>query len=742
MAYTKTNWEDAPSTATPLCAENLNKIENGIYENSIDLALADSNINTLTERITAINTALSAKADKTELEDEITDIDETVTMKINLKADKATTLAGYGITDAYDKTYLNKALDSTNAAIEKAKSETDSKLNEINADVNGLKSDLVELNEVLGYEVLDKDVTPIWEEAVDGYYRNISSDGTITNIPVTANSVSRLTLPIAVKKGTTVNVISTNYNSKAIIAFFESEKAEQCTVLAIGAQQKPVKAEYSATIEKDGFIVVTCCKASIDKVKIHLRGKWCELSETVEKNTNAIQKINEGLESKAEKSDIEVITNTVGYEVLNEDIVPTWEEAVDGYYAYINADGDRIPIATTAASATRLTLPIKVKVGSVVTFNTAQYNTKAAIAFIENETDKTYTVLSLGADHNHMKELSVTIEKSGFIVVGCHKNTIESVKIHIGGATSKLAIKADENTKRIEKIEKSMNVIENTVYPEFSTVTTTRGSHDCTFISDKIVSFNKPSDGYAHVLDASTLQMEKRIQINFTEPHSQKELEMKSCDYRYSKLLVGNGRAIKYGETSYLEQGSKLYVFYEADAWLDTTGKITLDNCGLYDVIDISELGYKVYGFWGQFDDCVFVSCNLFNDVYLIQLGKGSTNLGRGVYTEAEDSRYNGSYTIIKNWHQDGKLGEWAAHGGQYYKGNLYLATNNSSLCTVYKCNLKFDGTLFFDLLDFNIIDSGDLKYKYIDGLCIKDNILYAQPLYGDNNKAIIVAKI
>ena len=110
MAYTKTNWEDAPSTATPLCAENLNKIENGIYENSIDLALADSNINTLTERITAINTALSAKADKTELEDEITDLDETVTMKINLKADKATTLAGYGIEDAYTKTDVSKAL--------------------------------------------------------------------------------------------------------------------------------------------------------------------------------------------------------------------------------------------------------------------------------------------------------------------------------------------------------------------------------------------------------------------------------------------------------------------------------------------------------------------------------------------------------------------------------------------------------------------------------------------------------
>lgn len=88
MAYTKTNWEDAPSTATPLCAENLNKIENGIYENSIEIALAGGNINTLSERTIAINTALSAKADKTELEDEITDLDETVTMKINLKADK------------------------------------------------------------------------------------------------------------------------------------------------------------------------------------------------------------------------------------------------------------------------------------------------------------------------------------------------------------------------------------------------------------------------------------------------------------------------------------------------------------------------------------------------------------------------------------------------------------------------------------------------------------------------------
>lgn len=86
MSYSKINWVDGAVPA--LNATNLNRMDDGIYNNSIDIALADGNINTLSERITAINRTLSAKADKTELEDEITDLDETVAMKINLKADK------------------------------------------------------------------------------------------------------------------------------------------------------------------------------------------------------------------------------------------------------------------------------------------------------------------------------------------------------------------------------------------------------------------------------------------------------------------------------------------------------------------------------------------------------------------------------------------------------------------------------------------------------------------------------
>lgn len=35
MAYNKTNWQSLPSTDTPISTGNLNKIENGIYDNSL-----------------------------------------------------------------------------------------------------------------------------------------------------------------------------------------------------------------------------------------------------------------------------------------------------------------------------------------------------------------------------------------------------------------------------------------------------------------------------------------------------------------------------------------------------------------------------------------------------------------------------------------------------------------------------------------------------------------------------------
>lgn len=48
--------------------------------------------------------------DYDDVDDKIQNLKSSIDTKLNLKADKADTLAGYGITNAYDKTYLDKAL--------------------------------------------------------------------------------------------------------------------------------------------------------------------------------------------------------------------------------------------------------------------------------------------------------------------------------------------------------------------------------------------------------------------------------------------------------------------------------------------------------------------------------------------------------------------------------------------------------------------------------------------------------
>ena len=95
MAYNKINWEDAPSTATPLDAENLNHMDDGIYSNS-----------------KALNDKLNKMPfDTVPTKDSPNYITSgTVYDSVSKKADKESTLAGYGITDAYDKTYLDRAL--------------------------------------------------------------------------------------------------------------------------------------------------------------------------------------------------------------------------------------------------------------------------------------------------------------------------------------------------------------------------------------------------------------------------------------------------------------------------------------------------------------------------------------------------------------------------------------------------------------------------------------------------------
>lgn len=293
-------------------------------------------------------------------------------------------------------------------------------------------------------------------------------------------------------------------------------------------------------------------------------------------------------------------------------------------------------------------------------------------------------------------------------------------------------------TYEAEREARLSSAVKSREYPEYEVIVgVERASHDATFIDGAYVSFNKPSDGPSYWIDLETKQRIARVTVNLTESTT-RELEMKSCDYKWGKLLVGNGRAIKYGETSYLEQGANLYVFHQAAGWKTAVEAVTFANCGDYDKIDLSALGYKIYGFWGQAEDMVYINCNLFNDVYLIQLGRGAENMGLGSYTQAAEGRYNGSYAVVGHWHQDGTMGEYGAHGGQAYKGHLYLAVNYADRATVMRCVLRSGGVLEFEELEFAARRPGDVTrslYEDIDGLAIdEEGVMYAQPLYKGGN--------
>ena len=91
--YTRMNWENTPSTATPLTADNLNHMDEGI-ERATDGAIA---LETEITTARGSSNSLGARLD-------------TVDANLMKKADKSTTLAGYGITDAYTKERTDQKL--------------------------------------------------------------------------------------------------------------------------------------------------------------------------------------------------------------------------------------------------------------------------------------------------------------------------------------------------------------------------------------------------------------------------------------------------------------------------------------------------------------------------------------------------------------------------------------------------------------------------------------------------------
>lgn len=276
--------------------------------------------------------------------------------------------------------------------------------------------------------------------------------------------------------------------------------------------------------------------------------------------------------------------------------------------------------------------------------------------------------------------------------------------------------------------------------------------HDTTVVDDNIWAFNKPSDGPSKIYDLS-FNLLKSININLEETlkdETTSPIQMKSVDFNEynSCLLVGNGKS------DYSANDSYLYIFYDSRNWLNSSSTITFDNCGSYTKIDVGELGVKSYGFWAgrtpNLNDQIYVSINYFKDIYLIRLGKGTEQLSKGTYSYIDDDKYNGTYEVLNHWSQEVNFtDEFALHGGQAYNGKLYLVNNDSTKCEIYECELCADGKLKFNILQLqHYLPTKIKKYRFLDGMCIKDGYIYSAPLYIDgnyhtgNNKVVLKIKI
>ena len=54
MAYTRVNWENYPSTNTPINEDNLNNMDNGIYQNDLNIATLQSTVSNLQIKVDSL----------------------------------------------------------------------------------------------------------------------------------------------------------------------------------------------------------------------------------------------------------------------------------------------------------------------------------------------------------------------------------------------------------------------------------------------------------------------------------------------------------------------------------------------------------------------------------------------------------------------------------------------------------------------------------------------------------------
>ena len=353
--YTRMNWENTPSTATPLTADNLNHMDEGI-ERATDGAIAlETEIATARGDSADLNTRFTADEASIEaVKSEITTARggsnslgarlDTVDTNLAKKADKSTTLAGYGITDAYTKEKTDQKLaqklnsmpfDSEpknnspcyltsgtvyNALLAKAdKTETDKLLGE--------KADLVNSSNIFDFDAWAKGLqsltNPVYRGTLDkvDYTEKSISFTTTEKFGYTngwINSGAPQSMRIAVKPNTKYlfSWLPSSTNCGAYVFFnginsdttrFELKKGFGSFTTAEDTNYILIRFDYYGT----GFFKVSEIMIT-EKESIYLPNKVAEGVPEVANEVLAFEKTTQAsLDSKYDSSNIELGTATL-----------------------------------------------------------------------------------------------------------------------------------------------------------------------------------------------------------------------------------------------------------------------------------------------------------------------------------------------------------------------------------------------------------------------------------------------
>lgn len=388
MSYTKTTWRNNQSPA--INANNLNHIEQGIYDAHDGLASANNNMELMDNRL------------QVEIDDANSDIS---TLESNLAAETSARTQQDSVLSARMDTFTQLPSGSTSG---------DAELIDIRVGADGT-------------------TYPTAGDAVRGQVTDLKSDIGVSDVTFTEVSGKYISknnnespsapfsrsVPIAVSKGEIINFTAKGYNTEVAMIAVSNADATSFTAKVISVDS--TVRLYTYTVEADGYIVVSYNNSSTHSLVI----KSAEISN--EALNNRLDALNEdAVKGIIADSDLSIIVNDSPL-------------AIGEAGKYVNKNS-----GVSSLSTFNISVPITLEKGQYLIFNAKGYLNEVAVLAKVNS-NSTYTALIKSVDNDEHTFKYLALEDMTVVV-----SNIKTVSVRYSIFSSRI----DEQDTRISELEK------------------------------------------------------------------------------------------------------------------------------------------------------------------------------------------------------------------------------------------------------------------------------------------------